>query len=212
MTTTIEQLIDISPSQWPNKTLRVQPGDLRLFAPPGRLDAGLLPGSEAAHDNRANQPVDPFQAAPLTAAVGGTVYLGGDPAADDLAGLLRLLRMDGTATDYAAFAERAANPLGQRYLTQLRLVRAAALVGIYGALSLEEMRSFPAQRLSIGDLLPAFIAAERERWSQEISPGVLRGLGTLGSQVAETLGFAAMVENAHYGVYRLWSRVWLKPR
>ena len=210
--TTIEQLIDISPSIWPNKTLKIQPGDLRLFAPPGKLDVGLLPGGEAAHDTHLNRPADPFLAAPMTAPAGGTAYLQSEPAASDLAALLRLFRVDAAATDYAAFVERAVNPLGQRYLTQLRLVRTAALVSIYGALSLEEMRSFPAQSLTIGDLLPAFIGAERNAWEQGRSPGVLRGLGTLGSQVAETLGFGFMVENAHYGVYRVWSRVWLKPR
>jgi hypothetical protein len=210
--TTIEQLVDISPSIWPNKTLKVQPGDLRLFAPSGKLDAGLLPGSEAGHDTHLNRPADPFLAAPVTAPAGGIVYLQGDPAADDLGALLRLLRVDTAATDYAGFVESAVNPLGQRYLTQLRLVRTAALVSIYGALSLEEMRSFPAQQRSIGELLPAFIGAERDGWEQGTSPGLLRGLGTLGSQVAETLGFGVMVENAHYGVYRIWSRVWLKPR
>jgi hypothetical protein len=210
--TTIEQFIEISPSIWPDKTLKVQPGDLRLFAPPGKLDVGLLPGGEAAHDAHLNRPADPFLAAPMTAPAGGTAYLQGEPATGDLAALLRLFRVDAAATDYAAFVERAVNPLGQRYLTQLRLVRTAALVGIYGAISLEEMRSFPAQSLTIGDLLPAFIKAERNVWEQGRSPGVLRGLGTLGSQVAETLGFGFMVENAHYGIYRVWSRVWLKPR
>jgi hypothetical protein len=210
--TAIEQLVDISPSIWPDKTLKVQPGDLRLFAPSGKLDAGLLPGSEAGHDTHLNRLADPFLAAPMTAPAGGTVYLQDNPPARDQKALLRLLRVDTAAADYAAFVDRATNPLGQRYLTQLRLVRSAALVSIYGALSLEEMRSFPAQRLPIGDLLPAFIAAERDDWEQGASPGVLRGLGTLGSQVAETLGFGFMVENAHYGVYRMWSRIWLKPR
>jgi hypothetical protein len=210
--TAIEKLVDISPSIWPDKTLKVQPGDLRLFAPAGKLDVGRLPGSETAHDTRMNRPADPFLAAPMMAPAGGTVYLPGDPPATDLAALLRLLRVDTAATDYAAFVDRAINPLGQRYLTQLRLVRTAALVSIYGALSLEEMRSFPAQAMPIGDLLPAFIASEREAWEQGTSPGVLRGLGTLGSQVAETLGFGLMVENAPYGVYRIWSRVWLNPR
>jgi hypothetical protein len=60
--------------------------------------------------------------------------------------------------------------------------------------------------------VPAFISAERDGWDQEASPGLLRGLGTLGSQVGETLGFGLMVENGHYGIYRMWSRVWLKPR
>jgi hypothetical protein len=30
--------------------------------------------------------------------------------------------------------------------------------------------------------------------------------------MAERLGFGFTVENAHYGVYRVWSRLWLDPQ
>jgi hypothetical protein len=43
MTSRIEELIDIHPAVWPDKALPVQPGDLRLFAPPGKLGTGVAP-------------------------------------------------------------------------------------------------------------------------------------------------------------------------
>jgi hypothetical protein len=31
-------------------------------------------------------------------------------------------------------------------------------------------------------------------------------------RIQQALAFGFMVENAHYGVYRIWSRVWLLPQ
>ena len=211
MTSRIEQLIDIHPAVWPDKALQVQPGDLRLFAPAGKLDTGP-PGGETAHDTRIHRPADPFRAAPMATPAGGTIYLRGDLATDDLAGLIRLLQVDAAATDYAAFIDHATDPLGQRYVTQLRLVRTPALVGIYRALSLEEMRRFPAQRLAIGTLVSAFITLEQQDWNMGASSDVLDRQGAVRGRMAERLGFGFTVENAHYGVYRVWSRLWLDPQ
>ena len=123
---------------------------------------------------------------------------------------MRLLRVDAAAADYAAFLARAANPLEERFLTQVRLIRKPALVGIYHALSPDETRLFPDQRLTIGELVPTFVAGEREHWnarpvqSSPAEPG--------GPRLQQALAFGFMVENAHYGVYRIWSRVWLLPQ
>jgi hypothetical protein len=61
--------------------------------------------------------------------------------------------------------------------------------------------------LTIGELVPAFVADERQRWSarpvQPPDPGKLRA--------EPALAFGFMVENGHYGVYRIWSRLWLLP-
>lgn len=211
MTSRIEELIDIHPTVWPDKALLVQPGDLRLFAPPGKLATGLAPrAAETAHETRMNRLADPFRAAPMATPAGGTIYFPGDAALDDLVRLLRLLQIDAAATDYAAFVDRAADPLGQRYVTQLRIVRAPALVDIYGALSLEEMRRFPAQRLPIGEALRAFIIAEQQSRNSRTNSDVLEG--AVRGRIAERLGFGFTVENAHYGIYRIWSRSWLDPQ
>jgi hypothetical protein len=212
MTRRIEELIDISAPVWPGKALAVQPGDLRLFAPSEKLDTDLPATRQGAQDSRSTLPPSPLLAAPLRAPAGGTVYLHGDLAADELAKLLRLLQVDTAAADYAAFLDRAADPFGQRYLTQLRLVRSAALSELYGALSRHELPTFPAQRLTIGELLPAFVAAERVAWETGASSYHVSQVGPLRSQVAPALGFGFMVENAPYGVYRIWSRPWLDPR
>ncbi len=210
MTEPIEQLIDIYPPSWPGKALPVQPGDLRLFAPSGAVDVGLAPGRESAHDSHSDRPADPLRAAPLTEPAGGAVYIHGAPTPADLAGLMRLLRVDASAADYAAFLARAADPLEQRYLTQLRLLRVPALVGIYQALSPAETRSFPDQRLTIGELIPTFVAGEQQRWSTR--PAQPSAGDPSEPRVQQALAFGFMVENAHYGIYRIWSRVWMLPQ
>ena len=210
MTEPIEQLIDIYPPSWPGKHLPVRPGDLRLFAPSGAVDLGLPPGREPVHDSHSDRPADPLRAAPLTEPAGGAVYIHGEPAPADLAGLMRLLRVDAAAADYAAFLARAADPLELRYLTQLRLLRVPALVGIYQALSPAEARSLPDQPLTIGELIPAFIADERQRWTRRLAQPSAGDPSAPRAQQALAFGF--MVENAHYGIYRIWSRVWLLPQ
>jgi hypothetical protein len=85
-----------------------------------------------------------------------------------------------------------------------------ALVGIYRALSPDETRLFPDQRLTIGELVPAFVAGERRHWSARPAQSSTAGPGE--PRLQQALGFGFMVENAHYGVYRIWSRVWLLPQ
>jgi len=209
MTQPIEQLIDIYSPFWPGRSLSVPPGDLRLFAPSGVADLQLQAGRAATHDSHGARLADPLRAAPLTEPAGGTVYIQGQPAPADLVGLMRLLRVDAAALDYAAFLGRAADPLEERYLTQLRLIRVPALVGIYQALSPDETRQFPDQRLTIGELVSAFVVDERQRWSTRPAQPPADDPGE--PRVEQALAFGFMVENAHYGVYRIWSRVWLLP-
>jgi len=209
MTEPIEQLIDIYSRLWPGRALAVQPGDLRLFAPSGIADLDPRADRLRTHGRHRDRPADPLRAAPLTEPAGGAIYIQGQPASTDLAGLMRLLRVDGAASDYAAFLARAADPIEDRYLTQLRLIRVPALVAIYQALSPDETRLFPDQRLTIGEIVPAFIADERQRWSVRPLPPPL--VDPSEPRVQQALAFGFMVENAHYGVYRIWSRVWLLP-
>lgn len=203
MTDRIEQLIDIYPAVWPAKSIQTKPGDLARFAPPGRISLSLLPGGGEAVDI---QRPDPFLGAPAGEAVGGTLYFHDKPRSDDLAALLRLLRIDGAAADYAAFLQRATDPASQRYVTQLRIVSCAALVGLFGALTLDEMRFFPQQRLTIAELLPAFVQSERQAWDSRRDPA--NPAPRPSGEDAAGLGFGLMVENAHFGVVRMFSRLW----
>jgi hypothetical protein len=210
MTQPIEQLIDIYSPSWPGRTLSVRPGDLQLFAGSGVADLDLRASHMPARSSRGNRPADPLRAAPLTEPAGGAIYMQGDPTPADLAGLMRLLRVDTSAADYAAFLGRAADPIEDRYLTQLRLIRVPALVGIYHALSPDETRLFPDQRLTIGEVAPAFVADEQRRWRAR--PRQPATVDPNGPRTEQSLAFGFMVENAHYGVYRIWSRVWLLPQ
>src|SRR5215813_11246187 len=114
MTQPIEQLVDIYSPFWPGRILAVQPGDLQLFAPSGIVDLDLRAARMPGPDRRGNRPADPVRAAPLTEPAGGAVYMQGQPAPADVAGLMRLLRVDAAAADYAAFVTRAADPLEER--------------------------------------------------------------------------------------------------
>jgi len=206
MTQPIEQLIDIYSPFWPGKALPVQPGDLRLFAPSGAVDVGLAPGRVPAHDSHRDRPAEPLRAAPLTEPAGGAVYIRRADARGS-GGPHAAAARHAVAADYAAFLARAHDLLELRYLTQLRLLRVLALVSIYQALSPAETRSFPDQRLTIGELIPAFIAGERQRWSARLAQPPTADPSE--PRVQPALAFGLMIENAFYGVYRLWSRAWL---
>jgi len=211
MSPPFEDLIDIYPSVWPERQLKVLPGDLRHFAPMGIGDIRFHieePSEERPYSLTAH-PVDPFLAAPVTEPCGGTVYFGGDPNAADLAALLRLLRVRSSATDYAAFVGRSDNPEEHRHLTQLRLVRRSALVGLYGALSIDEMAHFPEQRLNVGDAVQKFVESEQTFWGMGMTQRLRGRFGGDGARTQESLAFGFMVENSYYGVYRIWSRAWL---
>jgi hypothetical protein len=210
MTQPIEDLIDIYSPFWPGRTLSVRPGDLQRFASSGLVDLDLRAGHVPIHAGHRDRPADPLRAAPLTEPSGGAAYIQGNPTPADLAALMRLLRVDAAAADYAAFLVRAADPLEERFLTQLRLIRVPALVGIYQALSPDETRLFPDQRMTIGELVPAFITDERQRWS--VRPVQPATTDPDEPRIQQALAFGFMVENAHYGVYRIWSRVWLLPQ
>jgi len=211
MSEPIEELIDIYPSVWPHRDLKVQPGDLRHFAPMGIGDVRhhADESEDGSTYSLTAHPADPFLAAPITEPCGGTVYFGGEPNAADLAALLRLLRVKAAATDYAAFKARASHPEEHRHLTQLRLVRRAALVGLYGALSLDEMAAFPEQRLTVGDAIQKFVESEQAFWGVGMSTRLRGRFGGDGERAKESLAFGFMVENAYYGVYRIWSRAWM---
>ena len=217
MTESIADWVRISPADWSSKSVPVQPGDLRRFAPMGRgrigslpadLDFGLLPGNPDFFSLTAHRS-HPLLNAPITEPTGGTLYLDGEPNREDLAAAFRLLGVPADATDYAVFLAQAKKPAEERYLTQLRIVRRAALAALYDALSVAELRSFPRQGLTVGALIRKFIETEQQRWGSGLSPHLCERCGNPGLRFRPTLAFGLMIENAFYGVYRLWSRAWL---
>jgi hypothetical protein len=217
MTHSIAQWVDISPTQWQSRRPAVQPGDLSRFAPMGRGRIGTIPPELDGQAQRSNPDLfsltahqsNAFLEAPITEPTGGTFYLDGEPNLDDLAATLRLLGVTTDATDYAAFIGVARKPAEERYLTQLRIARRVALIALYDALTEEEVRAFPRQRLTVGELARKFIECEQQQWGTGLSAKLRSHLGRAGDRFNATLAFGIMVENAFYGVYRLWSRAWL---
>lgn len=218
MTNSIADWVRISPAVLSSRTVPVQPGDLGRFAPMGRGRIGPVPPdlddfgpalgnpdlfSLTAHHSH------PVLNSPITEPTGGTLYLDGEPAAADLASALRLLGVPTDATDYAAFVLSASKPAEERYMTQLRIVRRVALSALYDALSETELRSFPRQPLTVGGLMGKFIETEQQIWGTGISPKLEELFSTPKQRFRAALSFGLMIENAFYGVYRLWSRAWL---
>jgi hypothetical protein len=218
MTESIGTWVQVYPSVWSTKALTVQPGDLGRFAPMGRGRVGPVPPDLEDGDLRSGDPdlfsltahqSSPLLNAPITEPTGGTLYLDGEPNPQDLAAALRLLGVPADAADYAAFVGHAKKPSEERYVTQLRIVRRVALAALYDALSEPELRSFPKQPLMVGELIGKFIETEQQNWGTGLSPKLRERLGRRNQRFRATLAFGLMVENAFYGVYRVWSRAWL---
>jgi len=218
MTESIAQWVDVSSTRWPSRKLPVEPGDLSRFAPMGRgrvgfvpleFDAGSAPQTNSELFSLTSHQNNPFLGAPITEPTGGTIYLDGEPDLNALAATLGLLGVTVDATDYAAFVSVSRKPSEDRYLTQLRIVRRVALAALYDALSEDELRAFPRQRLTVGDLVRRFVECEQRNWGTGLSAKLKAHLGRGGERFNATLAFGLMVENAFYGVYRLWSRAWL---
>jgi hypothetical protein len=216
MTESIADWVQVSPSLWSSRSVPVQPGDLGRFAPMGRGRIGHVPAD--LDDSGSGNPdlfsltahhSHPLLNAPITEPTGGTLYLDGEPNREDLAAALRLLGVPTDATDYAAFLSQAKKPAEERYMTQLRIVRRVALAALHDALSEPDLRSFPPQQLTVGALIGKFIETEQQRWGTGLSPQLSERFGNPGQRFRATLAFGLMIENAFYGVYRLWSRAWL---
>jgi hypothetical protein len=216
MTESIADWVQVSPSLWSSRSVPVQPGDFERFAPMGRGRIGHVPADldESAPGNPdlfslTAHHSHPLLDAPITEPTGGTLYLDGEPNREDLAAALRLLGVPTDATDYAAFVSQAQKPAEERYMTQLRIVRRVALAALYDALSEPELRSFPQQHLTVGALIGKFIETEQQLWGTGLSPKLSERFGNPSQRFRATLAFGLMIENAFYGVYRLWSRAWL---
>jgi hypothetical protein len=106
--------------------------------PPDLDESGAAPGNPDLFSLTAHHS-HPLLDAPITEPTGGTLYLDGEPNAEDLAAALRLLSVPAAATDYAAFVSHVQKAAEERYLTQVRIVRRVALAALYDVLSEAEM-------------------------------------------------------------------------
>ncbi|HWP47899.1 MAG TPA: hypothetical protein VNM22_12110 [Candidatus Limnocylindrales bacterium] len=217
-----KDLVRISPRVWPGKELEIQPGDLSLFAPMGiGIEGPLLirpwddpikvlsdpPSKYYGYHPGLNHP---FHNVPTNEPSGGIIYFDGTPDESDIKALLRLMEVDTRLKDYAAFIEKAQEPVEERYLVQLRIVSRFALRFMFNALTDEEYESFPEQNLSVGELVWKFIQNQQQMWGTDMgSPNLYGVMGGDGDWAKEELAFGFMVENLYHEVYRIWSRAWL---
>jgi len=214
--TKLPERIHIAPAIWPGRTLKVQPGDLAHFVPPGlglAAPAVMRPWDSLGDlPSRANcygfgQPsIHPFLNAPVNDACGAVVYFDGNPRREQFDSLLQLLDVSGALQEYAAFWAESADPKTERYLQQLRIIGRSTLTSIFGAEVSDEQDTFLKQNLVVEDALWAFIADQQETFSRSELRGVMGGDG---DWAKEDLAFGFMVENSYNHVYRIWSRPWL---
>ena len=211
----IEDRVMICPADWPAGAA-VAPGDLTRFAPIG---LAMSPPPVVMPWDNANDAMprgefygaaarsgDPFQDAPINEAGGGIVYLSGTIDTATLRSMAALLHVFSEETRYAVYASESKRPGEDRYLAQIRIVRIAAMLPLFGA---HPGAATHAQALSIGELLAAFVQAQQQHWNAASSSALEGLLGGDGDTASEGLGFGFMVENGSNGVYRLWSRPWL---
>lgn len=214
----IEDVVRVSPAEWPGQRLAVQPGDLEQFAPTGLgldvpavvrpwddLGAAMSAPSYYAAEPRVEHPI---RGAPLTEPAGGTVYFDSGEDASNLRVLFRLLRVADWHTDYAAFVARATRPAEQRFLTQLRIIGRGALVRTFGV-RMAPGAADPPQPLSVGDLLLRFVAMEEAAWGTAMNSRLSEAMEADDDWAKGSLAFGFMVENAYMDIYRIWSRAWL---
>ena len=198
--------IQISPSIWPDRELKIQPGDLSLGAPAGN----------AVYGYQRKNIENPFSTAPTDAPCGGVIYFGCDILKDNFKALLQILgiqpdRDTNIHNDYAIFTAESEQPGKDGYLAQLRVVSKFGLRFMFNALNDAEYDKYPKQELSIGEVLWMFIEHEKKRWGTSLTEnhGLAGKFGGDGDYAREKLAFGLMVENHYYNVYRIWSRAWL---
>lgn len=194
----LEKVI-ISPPVWPDKNLRVQPGDLSKFTPDGNGVYGYQAKS-----------LEPIRGDPRDEENGGLIYFGNRVKREDFKGFLRMMGVRAKDKDYAAFVKESSNPVEDRYFNQMRLVSKLGLRFIFDAIDDREYDAFKEQELSIGEALWEFMEAEKRKFGTFFGDPRIEGrMGGDGDFAREKLSFGFMLENGYHNVYRIWSRAWL---
>jgi hypothetical protein len=186
----------------------LQPDDLSKFMPFGNGFYGFAGKPQG----------NPFVDAPLMEEHGGTVYFDCGVTKDDFLAMMRVLGSKsifgglGHETSnkrFVAIAAESDQPIVERYLGQLRIVSGSALYGYFEDCNFE-YDTFPEQGINWVEALWKFIEQERFRWLDNDPDNKIAGtFGGDGRWGNESLCFGLTVENAYYGVYRIWSRAWL---
>jgi hypothetical protein len=219
MDTPLSEKIKLAPAQWPEgKPKTGEPGDLRFFVPHGLgLGGPLIMMPHDTLDDMLKRPsfygftepsTNPLKNAPVNDERGGVVYLSGRVTREEIQSLATMMGAWGPWKEYAAFWSKSENVMEDRYVEQLRIVAKGAVEGLFGASTLNEGAELTKQTLSVDEALWAFVESQRKRYEED--SWALQGLmGGDGDWAKERLAFGMMVENAYWGVCRIWSRAWL---
>ena len=190
----------ISPQIWPGKKLKVQPGNLSIFAPYGNRIYGL----------QSKNSINPIKNGPVFEDNGGTVYFGNDIEREDFNSFLRMINININDKNYAAFIQESSHPLEDRYFKQMRIISNFALQFMFGIEDKAEYNSLSSQNLTTEEALWAFIDSEKERFGTMFGDPRIEGkMGGDGDYAREELSFGFMLENGYSNVYRIWSKAWL---
>ncbi|MFZ0718849.1 hypothetical protein [Mycobacterium sp.] len=149
---------------------------------------------------------DPMINAPRTNDRGGVVYFGEEHSpeavAQRLSVLFDVLDVQARRRDYTVVWKDYEYPRRDGLVTCLRVITRDALEKF----DRDAAASVPDQFLEAGELVLSFVLEESRRLSDAVLTGVLGGDG---DWAYEQLAFGIMMENVHYQVYRIWSRLWL---
>jgi len=213
----IEEFVTLAPAIWPGANLKVQPGDLSLFAPMGNglgappvmMPWDSLESFESRGAYYALHPHSghPFAGAPITEAGGGTIYFDDNCQQADIEAMFRLMEVHDLTTDYVAFVEESKSP-EDRYLTQMRIMSGGTLQFLFGVPESPEGNAFRQQKFPVGEVIWKFIEHYRNENRNGNYP-VEGALGGDGDWARESLAFGFMVENEYHAIYRIWTRAWL---
>jgi hypothetical protein len=99
---------------------------------------------------------------------------------------------------------RAKDPLSERYLDQIRIMRKGTLQHLFQAGP--EAAEIATQPITLGAFIEQYLAEQKAKW---FNRGIYGTFGGDGDWAKEDLCFGFMVENNYWGVHRLWSRAWL---
>jgi len=193
------EVLKVSPRVWPNKNLKIQPGDLSKFTPYGNGVYGVQ-----------KNPHKPIISSPQQEASGGFVYFDNNLKREDFKGFLRMMNIRSGDKDYAAFFQESSNPAEEKYFNQMRLVSKFGLRFGFDALDEREYDTFPEQGPTLEEALWGFMEGEVKKFGTSFGDPRIEGkMGGDGNFAREKLAFGFAVENEYHRVYRIWSRAWL---
>lgn len=212
MPAVLDPLLTVLPSDWlGSEAAGPRPGDLSLFVPQGLALAAPMLVTPYGHApspdyyGPAGTIMHPIKSAPINDDAGGVMYFSRHSPPHDISSALELIGFRSLEMDYAVFLSPADNPRDDNFLDQMRIISFDALRHFYRA----DTTSLTRQSLNAGEALARFIDWQTDKWEGGGSASLAGCLGGDGDWAKERLAFGAMIENAYWGVYRIWSRAWL---